>query len=48
MHVVVNHLRFRDPVTDTSVEATRHAPQLVTEAAGLAARVVMVGDRHPR
>jgi hypothetical protein len=29
MHVVVNHLRFRDAVTDATVEALRGALQLV-------------------
>jgi hypothetical protein len=46
MHVVVNHLHFRDPVTDTTVEATRDALQLVIDAGGIAARVVKVDDRH--
>jgi hypothetical protein len=46
MHVVVNHLHFRDPVTDTTVEATRDTLQLVVDAGGIAARVVKVDDRH--
>ncbi len=46
MHVVVNHLHFRDPVTDTTVEATRDALALVIDAGGIAARVVKVDDRH--
>jgi hypothetical protein len=46
MHVVVNHLHFRDPVTDTTLEATRDALQLVIDAGGIAARVVKVDDRH--
>jgi hypothetical protein len=46
MYVVVNHLHFRDPVADTTVEATRDALHLVIDAGGIAARVVKVDDRH--
>ena len=46
MHVVVNHLHFRDPVTDTTVEALREAAQQVVNAGGLAARVLKVDDTH--
>jgi len=46
MHVVVNHLHFRDPVTATTVEATRDAVQRVVDAGGLAARVVRVDETH--
>ena len=46
MHFVVNHLHFRDPVTDTTVESTRRALQLVIDAGGTAARVVKVDERH--
>ena len=46
MHVVVNHLHFRDPVTDTTIDATRDALELVTDSGGIAARVVKVDDRH--
>jgi hypothetical protein len=46
MHVVVNHLHFRDPVTEATVEATRDALRPVIDAGGIAARVVMVDDRH--
>ncbi|MGA9370215.1 MAG: hypothetical protein WBV53_00030 [Solirubrobacterales bacterium] len=46
MYVVVNHLRFRDPVTDTTVEATRDAVKQVVDAGALAARVVKAGDTH--
>ncbi len=46
MHVVVNHLHFRDPVTDTTVEAMRDGLGLVIDAGGIAARVVKVDDRH--
>jgi preprotein translocase subunit YajC len=46
MHVVVNHLRFRDAVTGATVEAMREGLQLVTDAGGLSGRVVKVDDRH--
>ncbi len=46
MHVVVNHLRFRDAVTDATVEAMRDGMQLVLDAGGISARVVKVDDRH--
>jgi hypothetical protein len=46
MYVVVNHLHFRDPVTDTTVEAARDAVQQVVDAGALAARVIKVEDTH--
>ena len=46
MHVVVNHLDFRDPVPDATVESMRDALQLVIDAGGIAARVVKVDERH--
>jgi hypothetical protein len=46
MHVVVNHLRFRDAVADATVEAMRDGLQLVMDAGGMSARVVKVDDRH--
>ncbi len=46
MHVVVNHLRFRDAVTDATVKAMRDGLRLVTDAGGLGGRVVKVDDRH--
>ena len=46
MHVVVNHLHFRDPVTEATVEATRDALTAVVDAGAIAARVVKVDERH--
>jgi hypothetical protein len=46
MHVVVNHLHFRDPVTDTTVEALRDAAQQIVDAGAPAARVLKVDDTH--
>ncbi|HET8978809.1 MAG TPA: hypothetical protein VFN87_11670 [Solirubrobacteraceae bacterium] len=46
MHVVVNHLRFRDEVTEATVQGLSDGLRLVTDAGGIAARVVKVDDRH--
>ncbi len=46
MHVVVNHLHFRDPVTHATVEAFQDAARQIIDAGGLAARVVKVDDMH--
>jgi len=46
MHVVVNHLHFRDPVPAATVEATQDVVQRVADAGALAARVVRVDDTH--
>jgi hypothetical protein len=46
MHVVINHLRLREPVPDSTVEAARKGMQRVVDAGALAARVAKVDDRH--
>ena len=46
MHVVINHLRLRDPVADTTVQAARAAMRLVVNAGALAARVAKVDERR--
>ena len=46
MHVVVNHLRLRDPVDDATVHAVQEGMQLVVDAGALAARVAKVDERH--
>jgi len=46
VHVVVNHLRLRDPLRDPTVEAARKGMQLVVDAGALAARVVQVDETH--
>ena len=46
MHVVVNHLRLRDPLTDTTAQAAREVVELVVGAGALSARVAKVDDRH--
>ena len=46
MHVVINHLRFRDPVEAATVAASQDAVQLVVDAGALAARVAKVDETH--
>jgi hypothetical protein len=46
MHVVVNHLRLRDPVTDVTVEAAREGMRMVVEAGAVAARIAKVDETH--
>jgi hypothetical protein len=46
MHVVINHLRLREPVPDATVEAARKGMQLVVDAGALAARVVKADETH--
>jgi hypothetical protein len=46
VHVVVNHLRLRDPVSAATLDALTEAAQLVIDAGGLAARIGKVDERH--
>jgi hypothetical protein len=46
VHVVINHLRLRDPVADATVEALRKGVQLAVDAGALAARVAKVDETH--
>lgn len=46
MHVVVNHLRLRDPVTDETVQSARDAMGLILDAGGTRGHVVKADDRH--
>jgi hypothetical protein len=46
MHVVINHLRLRDPVADITVQAAREGMRLVVDAGALAARVAKVDETH--
>ena len=46
MHVVVNHLHLRDPLSERTVQASKEAVQLVVDAGGLAAQVARVSDTH--
>ena len=46
MHVVVNHLRLREPLTASTVEALHAGMRLVVDAGAVAARVVKVDEAH--
>ena len=46
MHIVINHLRLRDPLADATLRAVSHGAQLVIDAGALAARVVKVDEKH--
>jgi hypothetical protein len=46
LHVVINHLRLREPVPDATIEAARKGMQLVVDAGALAARLARVDDTH--
>ena len=46
MHVVINHLRLRDPVTDATVKAADAGMRMVVDAGALAARVAKVDETH--
>lgn len=46
MHVVINHLRLREPVADATVEALRKGVQLAVDAGAHAARVAKVDETH--
>jgi hypothetical protein len=46
VHVVVNHLRLREPVSDATAQATHEAVRLVVHAGALAARVAKVDETH--
>ena len=46
MHVVVNHLRLCDPVSESTLRAAQQGVRLVVDADALAAHVAKVDDRH--
>lgn len=46
MHVVVNHLHLREPLTEATTQAARDAVQAVVDAGGRAAHVAKVDDTH--
>jgi hypothetical protein len=46
VHLVVNHLHLREPLTDATVDAAQQAVRDVVAAGALAARVAKVDDRH--
>jgi hypothetical protein len=46
VHVVVNHLYLRDPLTDETVQAAREVVQPVVDAGAIAALVAKVDPTH--
>ena len=46
MHVVVNHLRLRDPLTEDTVQKAHDGMRLVVDAGGSRGQVLKVDDRH--
>ena len=46
MHVVINHLRLRDPVEEATSRALSEGVKLCVDAGALAARVAQVDERH--
>jgi len=46
VHVVVNHLHLRDPVSEATLRAAEGALPFVVESGALSAQVVKVDDRH--
>ena len=46
MHVVINHLRLRDALSEATVEAARDGMQVVVDAGALSARVAKVDEKH--
>lgn len=46
VHVVINHLRLRDPVSDATLESFRDGVQLAVDAGALEARVAKVDEQH--
>jgi hypothetical protein len=46
VHVVVNHLRLRDPLADETVQAARDGIRLVVESGGSRGQVLKVDELH--
>ena len=46
MHVVVNHLRLREPVGEVTIRAAQEAVGQVVAAGGLVARLLRVDNTH--
>jgi hypothetical protein len=46
VHVVINHLHLRDPVTDATVRSLGEGVQGVVDAGGRVAHVAKVDDTH--
>jgi len=46
VHVVINHLRLTQPVSDETVQTAQEGVRLVVDAGAIAARVAKVDERH--
>jgi hypothetical protein len=46
VHVVVNHLRLREALTEATAQAAREGMQMVVDAGAVAARVAQVDPTH--
>jgi hypothetical protein len=46
VHIVVNHLRLRDPLPPSTAGRLQEVVESVVAAGGLAARVAKVDERH--
>jgi len=46
VHVVINHLRLSQPVSDETVQKAQEGVRLVVDAGAIAARVAKVDERH--
>jgi hypothetical protein len=46
VHVVVNHLRLREPAPEATLQAAQEGVRRVVDAGGLTARVAKVDDTH--
>ena len=46
MHVVVNHLYLRDPITGAIVQAAQDGVQLMVDEGAISAHVVEVDETH--
>lgn len=46
MHVVVNHLRLREPLADATGAALHDGVRMAVEAGAISARVAKVDEKH--
>jgi hypothetical protein len=46
VHVVVNHLHLRDPITGETAQAAQEGVQLMVDAGAIAAHVAKVEETH--
>jgi len=46
VHVVINHLRLREPAADATLTALSEGVRIAVDAGALSARVAKVDERH--